>query len=64
MNMVTELKGEGIGVKEMRKHAAWYLKGMPGSTKIKTEIFRMTTSAEVKNILLEYLEYINKNALE
>lgn len=60
MSMVIELKGEDIGVKEMRKHAAWYLKGMPGSTKIKTEIFRMTTSSEVKNILSEYLDYIKK----
>ena len=60
MNMVTELKGEGIGVKEMRKHAAWYLKGMPGSTKVKVEIFKMTTCEQVKNILLEYLDYTRK----
>lgn len=59
MDMVAELKGENIGVKEMRKHAAWYLKGMPGSTRIKAEIFKMTTCAEVKNILSEYLAYIN-----
>jgi nifR3 family TIM-barrel protein len=58
MNMLTELKGQGIGVKEMRKHAAWYLKGMPGSTKVKTEIFKMTTCDQVKDILLEYLNYI------
>ncbi|HYF81892.1 MAG TPA: tRNA dihydrouridine synthase DusB [Clostridia bacterium] len=60
MSMVTELKGEGVGVKEMRKHAAWYLKGMPGSTKVKTEIFKLTTCAEVKDILMEYLDYISK----
>jgi nifR3 family TIM-barrel protein len=60
MDMVTELKGEGIGVKEMRQHAAWYLKGMPGSTRVKTEIFRLTTIAEVRAILTEYLEYLKK----
>lgn len=59
MDMITALKGEGTGVKEMRKHAAWYLKGMPGSARIKTEIFKMTTCAEVKNILFDYLAYIN-----
>lgn len=64
MNMVTEHKGEGIGVKEMRKHAAWYLKGMPGSAKVKAEIFRMFTGEEVKNILMEYLVYINRNIAE
>jgi len=58
MGMVTELKGEGIGIKEMRKHAAWYLKGMPGSTKVKLEIYKMTTYNQVKDILLKYLDYI------
>lgn len=63
MGMVTELKGESIGVKEMRKHAAWYLKGMPGSTKIKTEIFRLNTCAEVRAILMEYLEHLKKDQI-
>lgn len=58
MDMVTTLKGESIGVKEMRKHAAWYLKGMPGSSRIKAEIFKLTTSAEVKALLNEYLAHI------
>lgn len=58
MDMVTELKGEGIGVKEMRKHAAWYLKGIPGSAKVKAEIFKLTTCIQVKSILLQYLDYL------
>jgi len=61
MDMVTAIKGDGIGVKEMRKHAAWYLKGLPGSTRIKAEIFRMTTCAEVKKLLSDYLEYLEAN---
>lgn len=61
MNMITKLKGEAIGVKEMRKHAAWYLKGIPGSAKVKAEIFKLTTIAEVEHILSEYLNYINNN---
>lgn len=60
LSMITEFKGEAVGVKEMRKHAAWYLKGMPGSTKVKTEIFKLTTSEEVRNILKEYLDYLKK----
>ncbi|MGE5630968.1 MAG: tRNA dihydrouridine synthase DusB [Caulobacteraceae bacterium] len=58
MNMVIELKGEEVGIKEMRKHAAWYLKGMPGSAKVKTEIYKLTRVSEVKDILKQYLEYI------
>lgn len=63
MSMVTVQKGESIGVKEMRKHAAWYLKGMPGSAKVKAEIFRLSTCEEVKDILMQYLLYINKDVL-
>jgi len=61
MNMITELKGEAIGVKEMRKHAAWYLKGMPGSARVKAEIFKLTTCEEVKSILSEYLDHLKKD---
>lgn len=63
MDMVSELKGEGIGVKEMRKHTAWYLKGMPGSAKVKNEIFKLTTCAQVKEILLEYLDYLKAHTI-
>lgn len=58
LNMVTELKGETVGVKEMRKHAAWYLKGMPGSTRIKTEIYKLTEAVQVERLLKEYLDHI------
>ena len=61
MDMVTELKGEGTGVKEMRKHAAWYLKGMPGSAKVKAEIFKLTICSQVKDILSQYLDYLQKH---
>jgi nifR3 family TIM-barrel protein len=60
MEMVAKLKGEATGAKEMRKHAAWYLKGMPGSTKVKTEIFKLSTCSQVKEILQEYLDYLNR----
>lgn len=58
LDMVTKLKGENIGVKEMRKHIAWYLKGMPGSTRVKTEIFRLSTVVQIKQVLGEYLDYV------
>ncbi|MDR3120062.1 MAG: tRNA dihydrouridine synthase DusB [Clostridiales bacterium] len=40
-------KGEHTGVLEMRKHLAWYVKGMHGAAAIKNEIFRLTSSAEL-----------------
>ena len=61
MDMVTELKGEATGIKEMRKHTAWYLKGMPGSAKVKAEIFKLTACSQVKDILSQYLDYLQKH---
>ncbi len=59
MKMVVGYKGEENGVKEMRKHAAWYLKGLPGCTRIKSEIFTMTAAADVEALLLDYMRQID-----
>lgn len=50
-----ELKGEKIALLEMRGHVAWYLKGMPGSAKIKDLCNKQTDFTSVKQILKEYL---------
>jgi len=36
--MLIEVKGEYIGIREMRKHVAWYTKGMKNATKIRNLI--------------------------
>ena len=46
------------GVKEMRKHIGWYLKGMPGSVRIRTSIMTMTNPDEVKLKLRSYANII------
>ena len=37
------LKGEHLAMLEMRKHAAWYLKGMPGAASMRREITAIRT---------------------
>lgn len=49
------LKGENTGIKEMRKHIAWYIKGLPGSSIIKTEVFKLDKEEDVKKMLHSYL---------
>ena len=39
---------------KMRKHIAWYLKGLPGSTKIKDAVNRSDNIEEVKSIINDY----------
>lgn len=50
-----ELKGEKIALLEMRGHVAWYLKGMPGSAKIKDLCNKQSDFESVKQILKAYL---------
>lgn len=47
-------KGQNIAVKEMRKHIAWYIKGMPDATKIREKINTQEDANVVKDILVNY----------
>ncbi|TQR18173.1 tRNA dihydrouridine synthase DusB [Psychrobacillus vulpis] len=55
---LTALKGEGIAVREMRKHAAWYLKGIRGNG-IARNVINQTESAQE---LVDYLRYFAEEA--
>ena len=56
--MLVEEKGESRGVREARKHIAWYIKGMPGASKIKTEIFKIGDFAVMRSILEDYINQL------
>lgn len=56
--MLTEEKGEERGIKEARKHLAWYIKGLRGASRLKTEIFRISDFAVMKSVLTEYIDKI------
>lgn len=56
LDMMCKNKGESIGVKEMRKHIAWYLKGMKGSNEVKNKINTMSNKKDMENILLNFLD--------
>ena len=46
--------GEHKAVREMRKHASWYLKGLPKSGEIRSIINSMDESSKVIELLNEY----------
>lgn len=45
------LKGEKVAVREMRKHASWYLKGIRGNGKIRNAINLTETEQELRILL-------------
>lgn len=55
MHMLAEGKGEYQAVREMRKHAAWYLKGLVGAAKARERINRAETILEIDMIIAEFL---------
>lgn len=48
------LKGEYVGMREMRGHAAWYVKGLPKSHSLKDRLTKIETYAELDSILIAY----------
>ena len=56
-----EEKGEARGVKEARKHIAWFLKGLRDNAEIKDRIFKLTSPEEIVEILEEYKLKVSEN---
>ncbi len=54
--MLIDYKGEYIGVREMRKHMAWYMKGMPGAAELRGKLNYAEGMAELEELLKRYLE--------
>ena len=49
--MQLECKGEYTGIREMRKHVAWYTAGYPNSAKLRAKINEVETYEELTNLL-------------
>ncbi len=48
-----EYKGEYLGIREMRKHVAWYTTGLPNSAKLRAEINAVETYEQLESLLKE-----------
>ncbi len=55
-DLLVDFKGDHIGVLEMRKHAAWYLKGIRGGAVIRNEINTATNPDMLRSLLLKAIE--------
>ena len=62
-DLLVQDKGEKLAVLEIRTHALWYIKGLPGSAPIKNKICQTKDQNEMFKILDEYLEEYKKSLL-
>lgn len=58
-----DLKGEKIAIREMRAHAAWYIKGEYHSAPVKRQIMQTTTYDELKEVMESMLSYHNDTGI-
>lgn len=56
LDRLIDLKNENVAVREMRKHAAWYLKGVRGNAKVRNGINECNTREDLVNLLYSLVE--------
>lgn len=56
LKLAVEEHGEYVAVREMRKHIAWYLKGLRNSARVRDEINKIESYEEVVNKLKGYMQ--------
>jgi nifR3 family TIM-barrel protein len=57
--MQIDFKGEYVGIREMRKHAAWYTSGYPGATRIRRSLSEVESYEQLQKLMEGFL---NRNA--
>ncbi|MFD2993923.1 tRNA dihydrouridine synthase DusB [Fictibacillus nanhaiensis] len=60
MDRLIDLKGEDVAAREMRKHAAWYLKGLPQTGSVRNAINQMTTREGMNKLLFDYVDQLEE----
>ncbi|MDF2670430.1 MAG: tRNA-dihydrouridine synthase [Paenibacillus sp.] len=56
LDRLVSLKGESVAVREMRKHMAWYLKGLRGSARVKDSVMEHTRRDQMAETLHEFVQ--------
>lgn len=51
-----EFKGEIPGMREMRKHVAWYTKGIKGSARLRDQVNQVETYQQLEELLMKMID--------
>lgn len=58
--LLVEYKGEYTGIREMRKHIAWYATGYPGSAKLRNRVNEIESLDDIYKLMEEYQKFAEK----
>ena len=64
LGMLVQSAGEGCAAREMRKHVAWYVKGLPNSARVREQVNRTRGIDEMAELLRRYLEELERQGEE
>ena len=64
LGMLVRTAGEHVAAKEMRKHVAWYIKGLPHSARVREQVNRTRSAAEMVELMRQYLSDLSAHGLE
>lgn len=60
MDRLIALRGEEVAVREMRKHASWYLKGLRGAARVRDRINEQTSREGMARVLWDFVEQLER----
>jgi len=60
---LVEWHGETVGVRDLRKHVGWYLRGYPAGSEVRSSLARVATLAELDEVLAPLADGPHADAL-
>jgi tRNA-dihydrouridine synthase B len=64
LGLLAESLGPEVAAREMRKHVAWYIKGLPHSARVREQVNRTRGVEEMAELLRGYLGELARDGLE
>ena len=56
--MQMDFKGDYTGMREMRKHAAWYTSGFKYASKLRCELNKVETYEQLEELMMQFAERV------
>jgi tRNA-dihydrouridine synthase B len=61
LGMMVESVGADLAAREMRKHVAWYVRGLPNSARVREQVNRTRSVDEMVDLLTAYLAELERS---
>ena len=63
LRLMVEHLGETVAAREMRKHVAWYIKGLPRSARVRDQVNHTHATEDLAALLRGYLDELRREGL-